>query len=50
MGTYVWPNYYIGQSYQEEVDTLKWWIGNRALFIDSNLPSANTDCALLASV
>jgi subtilisin-like proprotein convertase family protein len=50
MGTYVWPNYYIGQTYQEEVDTLKWWIGNRALFIDSNLPSANTDCALLASV
>lgn len=34
LGQYVWPNYYIGQTYQEEVNWLKNWIDKRLLFLD----------------
>jgi hypothetical protein len=34
IGKYVWPNYYIGTSYEEEVLWMKNWINNRLLFID----------------
>lgn len=43
-GVYVWPNYYIGQNYEEEVDTLKWWIHNRTAWIDNNLPGPQGSC------
>jgi len=35
---YVWPNYYIGKTYQEEVDWLKQWVEDRAAWLDSNMP------------
>jgi len=44
MGSYVWPNYYIGQSYQEEVDTLKWWIGKRGDFMENSLTGNVANC------
>lgn len=44
IGTYVWPNFYIGQSYQEEVDTLKWWIGKRGTYLQNNLPGTLANC------
>ena len=50
IGTYVWPNYYIGQSYQEEVDTLKWWIGNRGTFMQNNLPGNAASCNLVGNM
>ena len=37
MGTYVDWNYFIGQSYQEEIDYLKSWITARAEWLDNNL-------------
>lgn len=46
MGVYVWPNYYVGQTYQEEVDTMKWWIHERTQWIDANLPGSATNCNL----
>ena len=46
LGSYVWPNYYIGQNYQEEVDTLKWWIHERMQWIDNNLPGNPGVCNL----
>jgi hypothetical protein len=45
IGNYVWPNYYIGQSYQEEVDTLKWWIDKRGTFIQNSLPGNIANCS-----
>lgn len=45
MGQYVWPNYYIGQTYREEADTLKWWITERLNWLDQNLPNAGQNCA-----
>tara|TARA_R110001592_G_scaffold137257_5_gene355106 strand:- start:1178 stop:3097 length:1920 start_codon:yes stop_codon:yes gene_type:complete len=38
LGIYVWPNNYIGNSYQDEVNYLKAWITNRIAWIDNNIP------------
>jgi hypothetical protein len=47
MGQYVWPNYYIGQNYREEVDTLKWWLGKRLTWLDQNFPNESYDCSFI---
>ncbi len=38
LGEYVWPNYYIGQTYQDEVNYFKNWITQRLTWIDDNIP------------
>lgn len=38
LGTYVWPNQYIGNTYAEEVAWFKNWIITRANWMDNNLP------------
>lgn len=46
LGIYVWPNYFIGQTYQEEVDFFKEWLSARMLWLDLNIPGCiidNTD-------
>lgn len=45
IGTYVWPNYYIADSWQGEVDTLKWWIHQRLTWIDNNLGGSSSNCS-----
>lgn len=37
LGSYVWPNNYVGTIYQEEIDYLKTWTTNRLNWLDSNL-------------
>ncbi|MEO8231360.1 MAG: CotH kinase family protein, partial [Ignavibacteriota bacterium] len=37
LGVYVWPNYYVGQTYQEEIAYLKNWISNRFNWMDNNM-------------
>ena len=37
LGTYVWPNYYIGNTYQDELTFLKTWTSDRLTWIDSNI-------------
>ena len=39
IGTYVWPNYYIGISYKDEIDYLKNFIKDRTSWINSMLDS-----------
>ena len=34
LGTYVWPNNYIGRTYTEDTDYLKGWISNRMVWMD----------------
>lgn len=41
MGKYVWPNPYFGSTYQQDIDYLKKWIGDRLVWIDSNLLMMN---------
>ncbi len=36
LGKYVWPNYYVGQTFQQEVDWLKTWIGQRLAWLDTS--------------
>jgi hypothetical protein len=35
LGTYVWPNFFIGDSYEEEIDYLQQWIARRTTWMDS---------------
>ncbi len=42
LGNYVWPNNFIGQTYQEEVSYLKNWIAQRAAWMDANMFGACT--------
>lgn len=37
LGVYVWPNYFVGSTYDEEVDYLKTWITNRLEWMDGNV-------------
>jgi hypothetical protein len=51
LGSYLWPNYFIGDTYEEEIDFLKDWITKRVQWMDDeiaqisyteNFPLANT--------
>jgi hypothetical protein len=37
LGQAVWPNYFVGNTYQEEVDYLKQWISDRLTWMDGNV-------------
>lgn len=37
LGTYVWPNYYIGTTYEQEVTWLKNWVTARLNWMDANI-------------
>jgi hypothetical protein len=42
LGEYVWPNYYVGPTFQSEIEWLKQWITNRLLWLDANMSSVIT--------
>lgn len=42
LGTYVWPNSYIGSSFDDEVRYLKQWIDARLRWMDANMPGLIT--------
>lgn len=46
LGTYVWPNNFIGNTYQEEIDYLKTWITNRLTWMDANMFGTCNDLGL----
>jgi hypothetical protein len=46
LGTYVWPNNFIGNTYQEEIDYLKSWIFDRTAWMDSNMFGNPCDLSL----
>jgi len=39
LGEWVWPNFFVGQTYNEEVDYLKDWVLNRASWLDEQIGS-----------
>ena len=47
LGNYVWPNDFIGNTYQEEINYFKTWLTNRMTWLDNNLPGAASDCSAL---
>jgi len=38
LGTYIWPNDYVGSNYASEITYLKNWIISRIAWIDNNIP------------
>lgn len=42
LGQYVWPNYYIGQTFDQEVNWLKFWVTQRLMWLDANMPTLVT--------
>jgi len=38
LGMEIWPNYYFGETYEDEIYLLKLWIAERLNWIDNNLP------------
>ncbi len=47
LGRYVWPNAFVGETYQEEIDYLKAWVTARLQWLDINMPS---DCDEVVSI
>ena len=37
LGTYVWPNQYVGQTYADEINFLKQWTLDRLMWMDNSL-------------
>ena len=41
LGQYVWPNYFVGSSHQEEIDFMKNWITDRLSWMDNQISAIN---------
>ena len=39
LGTYIWPNWYIGLTYQDEINWMKQWLSDRLTWMDSQFPA-----------
>lgn len=39
LGTYVWPNSFVGNTYDEEIDYLKNWVEDRLVWMDTEINS-----------
>lgn len=37
LGQYIWPNYFVGNTYPQEIDYLKQWINNRLEWMDNTI-------------
>jgi hypothetical protein len=47
LGTYVWPNQFVGQTYEQEINFLKTWTRQRLVWMDVNIPG---DCNIITAV
>jgi hypothetical protein len=45
LGTYQWPNMFIGQTFDEEVEFLKEWLQNRMAWLDENIRAIVSEAA-----
>ena len=46
LGTYVWPNYYVFETHEQEVDYLKSWISDRLEWMDSEILLLKTETSI----
>jgi hypothetical protein len=37
LGTYLWPNSFVGQPANQEIDFLKSWLSDRSLWMDATI-------------
>ena len=47
LGIYIWPNHFIGNTYQEEIGYLEDWIVGRLEWMDENLPG---ECSIISGL
>ena len=47
LGVYIWPNQFIGNTYEEEITFLKQWITTRLQWMDENMPGV---CDLITGI
>ena len=47
LGTYIWPNYYVFDTYEQEIDYLKGWISDRLNWMDSQILSLSSESSLI---
>jgi len=45
IGEYVWPNYFVGETWQEEIDFLRDWVIDRLDWIDDNIEKSGAGIA-----
>lgn len=50
IGTYVWPNGWVANSWQAEVDSMKLWLSGRLAWMDANMYPSTQSCGALAGV
>jgi len=43
LGQYIWPNYFIGKTYPDEIAYLKSWVRRRAAWLDEQFPALPDD-------
>jgi hypothetical protein len=43
LGTYVWPNYFVGQTYQQEIDYLRQWVRDRVSWLDGQWETTSVE-------
>lgn len=47
LGTYVWPNQFVGQTYAQEINFMKQWTLDRLAWMDNNMPG---NCSVVTAV
>lgn len=47
LGQYVWPNQYVGNTYQDEIAFLKQWLLDRLAWMDDNMPGICDDVSAI---
>jgi hypothetical protein len=47
LGVEIWPNHFVGETYEEEIEILKWWIAERLDWLDDNMPGS---CPTLSTI
>jgi CotH protein/type IX secretion system substrate protein len=47
LGIEIWPNYFIGDTHEQEIDFLKNWLSQRINWMDQNMLGVPTDCIIL---
>jgi hypothetical protein len=46
LGRYIWPNYFVGSTYQSEIGNLKSWIADRIQWLDLQLNAGSVDVGM----
>ena len=41
LGQYIWPNFFVGSTHEEEIEFLKSWIDDRLDWMDNEINSLN---------